>query len=93
MVSRSCLLYTSPDRTPVYHLYVVRVAERDQVQARLTAAGIGTGIHYPVPVHLQKAYSSLGYRAGDLPLTERLAREVLSLPMFPKISGVQQRCV
>jgi dTDP-4-amino-4,6-dideoxygalactose transaminase len=63
------------------------------VQARLTAAGIGTGIHYPVPVHLQKAYSSLGYRAGDLPLTERLAREVLSLPMFPKISGVQQNKV
>jgi dTDP-4-amino-4,6-dideoxygalactose transaminase len=83
----------APDRTPVYHLYVVRVAERDQVQARLTAAGIGTGIHYPVPVHLQKAYSSLGYRAGDLPLTERLAREVLSLPMFPKISGVQQNKV
>jgi dTDP-4-amino-4,6-dideoxygalactose transaminase len=89
-VSEVITPFKAPDRNPVYHLYVVRVAERDQVQAGLTAAGIGTGIHYPVPIHLQKAYSSLGYRPGDLPLTERLASEVLSLPMFPKINALQQ---
>ena len=85
--------FKAPDSRPVYHLYVVRVGDRDQVQASLNAAGIGTGIHYPVPIHLQKAYSSQGYHVGDLPLTERLANEVLSLPMFPKISELQQRKV
>ncbi len=89
-VSEVIAPFKAPDRNPVYHLYVVRVAEREQVQAALSAAGIGTGIHYPVPIHLQKAYSSLGYRLGDLPLTERLASEVLSLPMFPKINALQQ---
>ena len=79
---------------PVYHLYVVRVADREWVQKDLATAGIGTGIHYPIPLHLVKAYAALGFRAGDFPLSERAADEVLSLPMFPGLSpGQQQRVV
>jgi len=78
---------------PVYHLYVVRVAEREAVQKELTAAGIGTGIHYPIPLHLSPPYASLGLKAGDLPVTERAAQEVLSLPMFPNLSVENQRRV
>jgi dTDP-4-amino-4,6-dideoxygalactose transaminase len=74
----------------VYHLYVVRVAERAEVQRRLADAGIGTGIHYPVPLHLQKAYCRLGYQSGDLPVTERVSTEILSLPMFPGLTAEQQ---
>jgi dTDP-3-amino-3,4,6-trideoxy-alpha-D-glucose transaminase len=70
----------------VYHLYVVQTAERDALQAHLTSQGIGTGIHYPVPVHLQPAYVRLGYAAGSLPVTEQLAKEILSLPMHPHLS-------
>jgi dTDP-4-amino-4,6-dideoxygalactose transaminase len=74
----------------VYHLYVVRVADREGLQAHLAEAGIGTGIHYPIPLHLQKAYQALGYKAGDFPVTERVAREIVSLPMFPQLSRPQQ---
>ena len=77
----------------VYHLYVVRVSHRDQVQAQLAEAGIGTGIHYPVPVHLQNAYAYLGYQKGDLPLTEKFASEILSLPMFPHLTAEEQQRV
>jgi dTDP-4-amino-4,6-dideoxygalactose transaminase len=73
----------------IYHLYVVRTAARDDLQKHLTAAGIQTGIHYPVPVHLQPAYASLGHRAGDFPEAERQAARVLSLPMFPELTGEQ----
>jgi dTDP-4-amino-4,6-dideoxygalactose transaminase len=73
----------------VYHLYVVRVAERDQVQRRLAAAGIQTGIHYPQPIHLQEAYRHLGIGPGTYPVAERLAGEVLSLPMFPSLTDDQ----
>src|SRR5206468_6676860 len=66
---------------PVYHLYVVRVGERERVQQELAAAGVGTGIHYPVPLHLSKAYEGLFLRAGDFPVAERAAAEILSLPM------------
>ena len=66
----------------VYHLYVVRVAGREALQAELAASGIGTGIHYPIPLHLQKAYRRLGYSLGDFPVSERVAPEILSLPMF-----------
>ena len=66
----------------VYHVYAIRVADRDQVQEALHSAGVGTGIHYPVPVHLQKAYADLGYGTGDLPVTEAVAREFLSLPIY-----------
>ena len=78
---------------PVYHLYVVRVADRERVQQHLTAAGIGTGIHYPILLHLSKAYEGLFYRAGDFPVAERVASEILSLPMFPSLSLNSQRRV
>lgn len=73
----------------VYHLYVVRADERDALQHALHEAGVQTGIHYPVPVHLQPAYAAHGHRAGDFPEAERQARTVLSLPMFPELSGEQ----
>ena len=74
----------------VYHLYVVRVRERDQFQKCLAEAKIGTGIHYPIPLHLQKAYQDLGYAAGDFPVAERAAVEILSLPMFPGLKADEQ---
>ena len=74
----------------VYHLYVVRVQDREALQARLGEVGIGSGIHYPIPLHQQKAYQHLGYRTGDFPVTERVAREIVSLPMFPQLSHSQQ---
>ena len=77
----------------VYHLYVVRTRERNELQEHLTKAGIGTGIHYPVPVHLQAPYRAMGYKEGDFPVTERAALEVLSLPMFPGLTIEQQNRV
>jgi dTDP-4-amino-4,6-dideoxygalactose transaminase len=77
----------------VYHLYVVRVADREGLMAHLKEAGIGTGIHYPIPLHLQKAYESLGYKAGDFSVTERVARKIVSLPMFPQLKAEQQTTV
>ena len=79
----------------MFHLYVVRLlggdaAFRDTVRERLAAAGVESGIHYPVPLHLQPAYAHLGYRPGDFPVAERLAAEILSLPMFPEITEEQQ---
>jgi Predicted pyridoxal phosphate-dependent enzyme apparently involved in regulation of cell wall biogenesis len=74
----------------VYHLYVVRVQDREALQAHLAEAGIGTGIHYPIPLHLQKAYSHLGHKAGDFPITERVASEIVSLPMYPQLQAGQQ---
>ncbi len=73
----------------VYHLYVVQVDDREALQTSLANAGIGTGIHYPVPLHQQKAYAHLGYKTGDFPVTERLARRIVSLPMFPQMTNVQ----
>jgi dTDP-4-amino-4,6-dideoxygalactose transaminase len=75
---------------PVYHLYAVRVADREQLQKDLAAAGIGTGIHYPVPLHLLKAYAGLGFVPGDFPAAEQVASQMLSLPMFPGLSAEQQ---
>jgi dTDP-4-amino-4,6-dideoxygalactose transaminase len=77
------------DGRHVYHQYVVRVSTRDAARAALAHDGIATGVHYPIPVHLQPACSFLGYREGDLPQTERAAREVLSLPMYPELSEAQ----
>ena len=77
------------DRTHVYHLYVVRVPGRDALRARLDVAGIRTGIHYPIPVHLQEAFADRGYRRGDLPVTESAAADQVSLPMFPEITAEQ----
>jgi dTDP-4-amino-4,6-dideoxygalactose transaminase len=88
----------SEDATPVFHLYVVRLlgrdaAFRDTVRQRLAEAGVESGIHYPVPLHRQPAYAHLGYRPGDFPVAERLAAEILSLPMFPEITEEQQAYV
>lgn len=74
----------------VWHLYVVRVPHRDQVLAHLNAAGVGAGIHYPVPVHLTGAFAGLGHGEGDFPETERAASQILSLPIFPHITADQQ---
>jgi dTDP-4-amino-4,6-dideoxygalactose transaminase len=74
----------------VFHLYVVRVEDREGLQKHLAEANIGTGIHYPAPLHLQKAYESLGHKRGDFPVTERIAAEIVSLPMFPHITVDQQ---
>jgi dTDP-4-amino-4,6-dideoxygalactose transaminase len=77
----------------VYHLYVVRSADRERLMDHLKKAGIGTGIHYPIPLHQQKAYASMNYREGDFPVTERTAAEIVSLPMFPQLTGDQQSVV
>ncbi|MGH9701929.1 MAG: DegT/DnrJ/EryC1/StrS family aminotransferase, partial [Candidatus Acidiferrales bacterium] len=77
----------------VYHLYVIRSLQRDALRAHLAEAGIGTGTHYPVPLHLQAAYRRLDYKAGDFPVTEKLAGEILSLPMYPQLDFEQQRRV
>lgn len=77
------------DGSHVYHQYVVRVRERERVLERLRAKGIGAAIHYPIPVHLQRACAFLGYTQGDLPETERATREILSLPMYPELTPEQ----
>ncbi|TAY71283.1 DegT/DnrJ/EryC1/StrS family aminotransferase [Rhizobium leguminosarum] len=73
------------DRRHVYHVYAVRSRDRDGLQRRLSAEGIPSGLHYPIPVHLQKAHADLGYQAGDFPVSEAAAREVLSLPIYPEM--------
>jgi dTDP-4-amino-4,6-dideoxygalactose transaminase len=67
------------------HVYAIRVPERDAMRERLHRAGVATNVHYPVPVHLQPAYAGLGYGAGDFPNSEALARETLSLPLYPEL--------
>jgi dTDP-4-amino-4,6-dideoxygalactose transaminase len=73
----------------VWHLYVVRLPDRDRVLAELNAAGIGAALHYPDPWHLTPAYAGLGYTAGSCPVAERAAGEILSLPMFPHLTEDQ----
>ncbi len=70
----------------VWHLYVIRVADRDALKARLAIRGIATGIHYPMPIHLQPAYQDLGYVSGDFPITECYAEQILSLPMYAELT-------
>jgi dTDP-4-amino-4,6-dideoxygalactose transaminase len=78
-----------PGTRHVFHVYAVRVARRDLTAKALQAAGISTGIHYPIPIHLQEAHSDLGYRRGDFPVAEALSAEELSLPVFPELTGAQ----
>lgn len=73
----------------VYHLYVIQADDRDALQEHLRKKGIGTGLHYPLPLHLQKAYAHLGYEQGDFPITENTAKKLLSLPMFPELTREQ----
>jgi dTDP-4-amino-4,6-dideoxygalactose transaminase len=83
----------TPEEMPyarhVYHIYAIRTTQREFLQKSLSEHGIQTGIHYPIPVHLQDAYFDLGYRAGDFQSTEQLAKEVLSLPMYAELTKVQ----
>jgi dTDP-4-amino-4,6-dideoxygalactose transaminase len=74
----------------VYHLYVVRTADREGLMEHLKKAGIGTGIHYPIPLHLQKAYASMQHSLGDFPVAEKAAATIVSLPMFPQLTSGQQ---
>jgi len=80
---------TQPGATHVFHLFVLRTRAREALRAHLEQAGIETGVHYPVPPHLQPAYAGLGYGPGSFPVAERLAREVMSLPMFPELTEDQ----
>jgi dTDP-4-amino-4,6-dideoxygalactose transaminase len=73
------------DALPSWHLYVIRTGNRDDVRAALAEEGVTTGLHYPIPLHLQPALASLGYRRGDFPATEQWSRTMLSLPMFPEL--------
>ena len=73
----------------VYHIYAIRVRERDEVMWMLKEKGIQCGVHYPVPIHLQKAYRSLGYEPGSLPVSEQTALQLISLPMFPELTDAQ----
>jgi len=84
---------TAQKCTHVYHLYVIQLDRRSEVQNLLTARGIGTGIHYPIPIHLQEACASLGYRKGDFPVTENAASRILSLPMYPEMTTGQREFV
>jgi len=80
-------------RKHIYHLFVIRVKNRDKVEKELSSRGIATGIHYPTPIHLQNAYKFLGYKKGDFPVSEAAAEEVLSLPMFPELTEDQIKYV
>lgn len=78
-----------PRSTHIFHLYVVRTRRREELQKHLADRGIQTGIHYPIPIHLQEAYADLGFKKGAFPVTEKLAHEVLSLPMYPELTQQQ----
>jgi dTDP-4-amino-4,6-dideoxygalactose transaminase len=82
--------FESDTSRAVYHLYVIRVADRDALAEHLKGLGIHTGFHYPVPLHLQNCYGTWGYQKGSLPVTERVASEIISLPMFPGLTREQQ---
>lgn len=82
-----------PGRRHVWHLYVATHPDRDRIRAELQAQGVQTGLHYPIPLHLQKAYQHLRYREGDFPVSERLARECFTLPLFAEMTAAQQTAV
>ena len=84
---------TFADSECVWHCYVIETDDRDKMRQRLSAAGIDTGLHYPVPLHLQKVYAPLGYKRGDFPVAERLGDRCLSLPMFPELTDSQIKYV
>ena len=71
---------------PVWHLYVIRAAHRDALAKHLSNLGIASGMHYPIPIHLQPAYRNLGYKKGDFPVSEQYAEQILSLPLYPELA-------
>lgn len=79
----------SPDAESVYHLFVILVDQRNELQSFLAGKGVATGLHYPLPLHLQEAYQDLGYNQGDFPVTESVAKRLLSLPMYPELTPEQ----
>ncbi len=81
--------FEAPYAQHVYHVYAIRVEERDEVTRFLKERAIQCAVHYPVPIHLQKAYQDLGYKTGSLPISEQIAREFISLPMFPELTEAQ----
>jgi dTDP-4-amino-4,6-dideoxygalactose transaminase len=85
--------YASGSVEHVYHVYAIRAKNRDEIFKKLKDSGIGVVIHYPIPLHLQKAYESLGYRQNDFPVSERVAQDVVSLPMYPHIQEKQIKFV
>jgi dTDP-4-amino-4,6-dideoxygalactose transaminase len=87
------LLKTMPEAQHIYHQYVIRVRDRDKLRAFLSERGVGSEIYYPIPLHLQKCFSYLGYAPGDLPEAERAAQDVLALPMFAELAEDEQRYV
>jgi dTDP-4-amino-4,6-dideoxygalactose transaminase len=87
------LPHESPRTRSVYHLYVIRVKNRNQVQGQLAKANISAQVHYPIPLHLQRAYAGLGYKEGDFPVAEKAAIEILSLPMYPQLKPSEQKRV
>jgi dTDP-4-amino-4,6-dideoxygalactose transaminase len=87
------LLSRSPQAKHVFHQYVIRVQRRDELRKFLADRKIGSEIYYPLPLHLQPVFSYLGLKAGDLPVSEQAAKEVLALPMFPELTNVEIRHV
>jgi dTDP-4-amino-4,6-dideoxygalactose transaminase len=89
VVEQVALPETLPDRDHIFHLFVIRVQERDRLQQYLAEKGVSALIHYPIPIHLQEAYTELGYTERAFPATERAAREILSLPMYSELRPEQ----
>ena len=79
----------APGAESVYHLYVVRHPRRDKLREHLQARGVGTALHYPLPLHLQKCFAELGGKPGDFPVSERAAEGCLSLPIYPELADAQ----
>ena len=90
IASKVALPHESVCSKGVYHLYVIQHPQREELRTSLAAAGIQSGLHYPVPLHLQEAYTCLGYRRGDFPVSEKAASEVISLPMYPQLTADEQ---
>jgi dTDP-4-amino-4,6-dideoxygalactose transaminase len=84
--SNLILPYVAEWTEPVWHQFIIKTKKRNELQKYLKSKGISTLIHYPLPIHLQEAYKNLGYKKGDFPITEKMANEVLSLPMYPYLS-------